>query len=373
MVTGLNVRVTNISTDTNGVTELHVAARVDNVAPVEVTGRINPFAPDATTAMQVAMHGIDLVPVGGYSGKYAGYLIRKGKVSLDLKYDIQQRALKAENTIVVDQFTFGEKTDSPDALKLPVKLAVAILKDVNGQIKLDMPIEGRTDDPKFRYWSAVWHVLGGLFTKIFSAPFSMLGSMFGGGGEELSYQEFAPGSAALASNETKKLDVLIKALTERPALNLEITGSIDPVKDIEPLKRQKLREAAGADYAAGLRALYTAALPKLTPPPAPPPKFTSNINNLLPPGVKRAEPKQLTGSAAKKASAELSVEEMEQQYLPLVELTAEDYRRLAGARCASVVAYLKENGHLGDDRFFVSNNPNVPVTKSGARAVFGLQ
>src|SRR5262249_38684932 len=157
------------------------------------------------------------VPMGGYSGKYAGYLIRKGRLSVDLKYDIQQRELKAENNILVDQFTFGDKTDSPDALKLPVKLAVAILKDVNGQIKLDVPVTGRIDDPKFSYWPAVWHVLGGLFTKIFTAPFAMLGSMFGGGGDELGWQEFAPGSSELQSNETKKLDVLIKAMTERPA------------------------------------------------------------------------------------------------------------------------------------------------------------
>jgi hypothetical protein len=287
--------------------------------------------------------------------------------------------LTASNRIVVDQFTFGEKTDSPDAVKLPVKLAVAILKDVNGQIKLDVPITGRIDDPKFDYWPAVWHVLRGLFTKIFTAPFSMLGSMFGGGGEELSWQEFAPGRAELQTNEVTKLDVLARALTERPGLNLEITGSIDPVRDVEPLKRQKLRaliaERTGRtnDYAAGLRAAFAEAWPQLAPPPPPPPpKFSSNVSNLLGPGQKRAQP-VAAGSSAKKAAAELSVEEMEQRYLPLVELTADDYRRLSGARVASVVAYLKAKAPIADERLLISNNPNAPVAKDGARVVFGLQ
>ncbi|MEI6085666.1 MAG: DUF748 domain-containing protein, partial [Verrucomicrobiota bacterium] len=278
-VTGVMVHVTGFTTDTNGMMELAITGRIDNTAPFEVTGHINPFSPDATTALKVAFKGINLTPAGPYSGKYAGYMIRKGKVSVDLNYDIQQRALKASNTLLLDQFTFGEAIESPAATKLPVRLAVAILKDRNGQIKLDVPIEGRTDDPQFRYWPAVWHVVGGIFTKIFTAPFSMLGSMFGGGGEELSYQEFAPGSSVIQSNETKKLDILIKAMTERPTLGLEITGSIDPAKDVEPLKRQKLRVLAGEDYPAGLRALYAEALPKLAPPP-PPATFTSNIGNL---------------------------------------------------------------------------------------------
>jgi hypothetical protein len=368
-VTGIAVRVTGFSTATNGLTDLEIRGRIDNTAPFEVTGRINPFSPDAKTALRVAFTGINLVPASPYAGKYAGYLIRKGAVSLGLEYDIQERVLKASNSLVVDQFTFGEATGSPDATKLPVKLAVAILKDRHGQIKLDVPIEGRVDDPQFRYWGAVWTVVGNLFTKIFTAPFSFLGSMFGGGGEELGYQEFAPGSAQLQSNETRKLDVLIQALTERPALNLELTGSIDPVKDREPLQRAKLRALALAraeDYATGLRLLYAEALAQMPAPESP--KFSSNISNLGP--KSRPAP---TGAQAKRTAGDTTVEEIEARYLPLVELTPADYRQLTTARVASVVAYLKETGRISDDRLFVSSNPNLPVLREGARVVFGLQ
>jgi len=300
-----------------------------------------------------------------------------------VKYAIEQRKLNAQNSILVDQFTFGDKVDSPQAVKLPVKLAVAILKDVNGQIKLDVPVEGRIDDPKFRYWGAVWHVLGTLFTKIFTAPFSLLGSMFGGGGEELGWQEFAPGSAALLPDQVKKLDVLIKAMNARPALNLEIEGNVDKVKDLEPLKRRKLHEMvaqrAGTtnDYIAWLRVAYAEALPqiqaKLAPPP-PPTNFTSNIDNLLPPGVKPADRQvRLTGSQAKKAASELTEAEMEQRYFAIFDLTPDDYRRLAVERADSARHYLLETGKLDPDRVFVVDlSKRLPPT-GGPRAVFSLQ
>lgn len=351
IVTGIQARVTGFTTDTNGMTELAVSGRVDNTAPFTVTGRINPFNLDANSAMQVAFKGIDLTAAGPYAGKYAGYLIRKGKVSFDLNYDIRQRALVASNSVLVDQFTFGEATGSPDATKLPVRLAVAILKDRNGQIKLDVPIEGHIDDPKFRYWGAVWQVVGGLLTKIATAPFSMLGSMFGGGGDELGYQQFAAGSAVLLSNETKKLDVLVTALTERPGLSLEITGSIDPVTDREPLQRAKLRVLAlqrAKDYATGLRQLYVEALPRLAPK-----QVSSNVSNV----------------GTRSRATDLPTEEMERQYLPLVELTDEDYRPLAAARVASVAGYLKVKGQLADDRLLISPRP----AKDGARVNFSLQ
>ena len=382
-ITQLDVSVIGLSTDPNARADLRVTGRIGNHGTIEVAGRINPLSLDAATELQAALRQMDLVPVGPYAGKYAGYNLRKGKLTVEVKYAIEQRKLNAQNSILVDQFTFGDQVDSPQAVKLPVKLVVAILKDVNGQIKLDVPVEGRIDDPKFRYWGAVWHVLGSLFTKIFTAPFSLLGSMFGGGGEELGWQEFAPGSAALLPDQAKKLDVLIKAMNARPALSLEIEGNVDKDKDLEPLKRRKLHEIvaqrAGTtnDYIAWLRVAYAEALPRIQAALAPPPtttNFTSNIGNLLPPGVKRAElDERLIGTRAKKAASELTEVEMERGYFAIFDLTPDDYRRLAVERAESVRRYLLETGKLDPDRVFVVDLSKRPPPTGGTRAVFSLQ
>jgi hypothetical protein len=56
----------------------------------------------------------------------------------------------------------------------------------------------------------------------------------------LSYQDFAPGSLELTDANRKKLDVLVKALYARPGLQLQLSGSVDPINDRDGLQRAAL-------------------------------------------------------------------------------------------------------------------------------------
>ena len=161
---------------------------------------------------------------------------------MDLEYDIVGKKLSSKNVITLDQFTFGEKVDSPDATHLPVRLAVAILKDRDGKIVLDVPVEGSLDDPQFRIGKVVTRAIVNILEKVATSPFSLIGAVFGGGGEELGYQDFAPGSAELSPDNVKKLDTMVKALYARPALQLEISGSVDPASDRDGLQRVALEK-----------------------------------------------------------------------------------------------------------------------------------
>ena len=180
--------------------------------------------------------GIELPPMSTYSMKYVGHKIERGKLSLNVKYRVEKGRLAAENNIILDQLTFGEKVDSPDATTLPVQTAVEILKDRNGVINVKVPISGSLDDPNFSITAAVAQAFGNLITKAVTAPFSVLGAIVGGG-EELSYVEFAPGSATLDADGIAKLETLTKLLNERPNLRLDIVGRVDPAADrvaVEP-------------------------------------------------------------------------------------------------------------------------------------------
>ena len=160
---------------------------------------------------------------------------------MGLHYDINQKQLKAENKFLIDHFTLGPRNDSTNATHLPVKLAVALLKDRNGQINLDIPLSGQTDDPKFTIAPLVFKVIVNLIEKAATSPFSLLGALVGGG-EELSFVEFEPGRADIPDAEAQKLEKLVKALYERPALNLEIAGSFDREKDRAALAHVKLEQ-----------------------------------------------------------------------------------------------------------------------------------
>ncbi len=220
--------------------DVNFHALVDDVGPADITGHINPFSGTQTNEMKIAIKDVDLTPTSPYGAKFAGYGIAEGKLNMELTYEIVGRKLKSKNVITLDQFTFGEKVDSPDATHLPVRLAVAILKDREGKIILDVPIDGSLDDPQMRVGKVVSRAVVNILEKVATSPFSLLGAVFGGGGDELSYQNFTPGSADLSPDDVKKLDSLVKGLYARPGLNLEISGSINPVNDRDGLQRAEL-------------------------------------------------------------------------------------------------------------------------------------
>jgi uncharacterized protein involved in outer membrane biogenesis len=239
-LTDVGGSVTTMSAEQAG--DVMIEARVEHTAPVEVQGRVNPFAPQLSLDLRGKARDVDLPPLTAYSAKYAGYGIEKGKLTFDVHYRIEDRKLAAENRLVLDQLTFGPRVESPSATKLPVLLAVALLKDSRGVIDIRLPISGSLDDPKFSIGGLIIQVIVNLIGKAVTAPFTLLAAAFGGG-EELSTLEFAAGSAALDAESQKRVDTLAKALADRPALKLDIAGRADPVADREAMRRAAVETA----------------------------------------------------------------------------------------------------------------------------------
>jgi uncharacterized protein involved in outer membrane biogenesis len=224
--------------------DVDLSGKVDKVAPLKIVGKINPLTEDAFTDLTVKFDNVDLTVATPYSGKYAGYPIHKGKLFLDLTYKVSKKQLEAENKVAIDQLTFGEKTNSPDATSLPVPLAVALLKDRNGRIDIDLPIRGDLNDPDFKYGKVVFSTLVNILTKMVASPFALMGKLIpgGGDGESLQYIEFEPGVPSLIDSELTKVEALTKGLEERPGLRLEVTGTANPARDRKALALQKLNE-----------------------------------------------------------------------------------------------------------------------------------
>ena len=158
-LTEMGGRISGLSSEESSTGDLELRGKLNDYAPLEITGKINPLKKDLYVDLKVRFKDIDLSPMTPYSGKYAGYTIQKGKLSLDLKYLIDKRKLDSQNVIFLDQFTFGDRVESPQATKLPVKLAIALLKNRNGEIKLDLPVSGSLDDPKFSVWGIILKII----------------------------------------------------------------------------------------------------------------------------------------------------------------------------------------------------------------------
>jgi outer membrane protein OmpA-like peptidoglycan-associated protein len=213
---------------------IKIAGAVDDAAPLLITGQIHPLGPQLFTDIQGSAKGIELTRLTPYASRYAGYAIEKGALSVSVHYKVDGGKLEASNQIFLDQLTFGDKTDSPDAIKLPVLLAVSLLKNNRGEIDIDLPISGSLDDPEFSVGGIIWRVIVNLITKAVTAPFALLS---GGSSDELGMVPFEPGSAALTPAAQQRLDTLATKLQDRPALKLEATGQADPAVDIEGLRQ----------------------------------------------------------------------------------------------------------------------------------------
>jgi len=213
--------VTGLSSQADSRAKVKLAGKVDRYAPVDITGEVNLLSAAKYSDVALNFRNMELTTFNPYSGKFAGYNITKGKLSTELRYKIANRQLDAQHHIVVDNLEFGDKTDSKDAAPIPIKLAVALLKDRQGVIDLQVPVGGSLDDPKFRLGPIIWKAVLGLLTKIVTAPFAALGALFGGG-EELAYVDFPAGSADLPMNKIEQLGKLSQALVERPQLRLDV-------------------------------------------------------------------------------------------------------------------------------------------------------
>ncbi|MGB9991274.1 DUF748 domain-containing protein [Massilia sp. SM-13] len=336
-----------------------------NSAPLSIAGRVNPLKRDLSLDLKADVRGMELAQLSAYADKYVGYGIEKGKLSFEVAYQLEGRQLKAENRLILDQLTFGKESTNPEATKLPVQLAVALLSDRNGVIDLNVPIGGSLDDPEFSIGGIILKIIGNAVLKTVTAPFALLGSMFGGG-EELSAMEFETGRALVPAAGEAKLKSLAAAMTERPGLKLDITGRYDPATETETLRRLAMERK--------LRMLKTRDLQAKDAP--------------LPEGgvvVAQAEYADLLARVYRNESFDkprnllglqknLAVAEMEKLILAHTAIDDDDLLALGNRRAQAVRDWLVTKGQVPAERLFITGAKAAGQDGkgSGSRAEFSL-
>jgi hypothetical protein len=395
----LNGTIKGLTSEELRQADLNLTGRIDRSGQFEVTGKLNPLMKNTPTDLKVNLRGVDLVPVSPYSGRFLGYRLTGGKLDLQVSYTISEQKLDAKNVLDIDHFTLGEKVESPDATHLPVKLAVALLKDRNGKIELDVPIEGNLDDPEFHYGKVISRVVVNIITKLVTSPFAVLGAVFGGKGEEVGYQDFAPGEAELQASQSDKLEALINGLTERPGLQLAIEGSFDPVSDAAGLRRQKLRNDFRRDKWAGLRRseqaqtspeqiglsdeeyqayVQTAYRAMIQTNPAPDKPETGDLKaKQIERTTAPASDPDLKGAAALMkrpvSTPALPTTDMEQALLATIPVTNDDLNQLALERARRTQEKILASGKIEANRVSLKPSDTGDSSKPAARVYFHLE
>ncbi|HET7204554.1 MAG TPA: DUF748 domain-containing protein [Steroidobacteraceae bacterium] len=240
-VQALGGKVTGLSSDPNARATVKLAGNVGEFSPVHIEGTTQPFAFDRYTDIGLRFENISLPVFNPYSGKFAGYNIAKGKLTTDLRYQIDARKLDAQHRIRIDQLEWGEATAAKGEATLPVKFATSLLKDADGVISLDIPVSGTLDDPAFRVGPIVWQVIKNLLTKAVTAPFKALGALFKGA-EEAQFVDFAPGGSEVDATTTERLGALGKSLAPKPDLRLEVPIGVDAGLDGQALAQARYEQ-----------------------------------------------------------------------------------------------------------------------------------
>ncbi len=362
-------RVSGLSSAEATLADVDLRGKVNQFAPLEIVGKINPLREDLFVDLKARFSDMDLSSMTPYSGKYVGYTIEKGKLSFDLNYQIAKRKLDSKNNLFLDQFTLGEKVESPTATNLPVRLAIALLKDRKGEIHLDLPVTGSLDDPEFSVWKVVLQILVNLISKAATAPFALLGALLGGG-EELGYLEYDPGSAVVADANATKIEKLTTALYERPSLKLEIEGHVDPEKDSEGLRqREFMRKLKVQKFNRRLKqGQPSIPIDELTIEPA-------EYEQYLKPAYKAEtfpKPRNIIGFAK-----DLPVPEMEKLILTHIQIQDDDLRLLASQRAMKAKDAILQSNKVEPERLFIiepkSLSPEKRDTLKQSRVDFRIR
>ena len=367
----LGGRVSGLSSQSNRLADVDLRGNLENHSPLTITGTVNPLRGDLYLDMKISFQDIELAPFTPYANTYLGYDVDQGKLFLDLTYHIEKRTLSSQNKLFIDQFTFGKEVPSAKAIRLPVRLAIALLKDRKGEIHLDLPVAGRTDDPQFSVWKVVLHILKNLLVRAATSPFTLLSSLFGGS-EDFSAVYFAAGSDRIARNEQDKLAKLSKAMLDRPALNMEISGFVDKNGDPEGFRNELLlKKMRGEKF----RAL--AKQKKLD-------EGQTQDDMVILPGEyhnylkavyvkeKFPKPRNLVGLLK-----DLPDEEMKKLILSHTLAGDNELQALARERAEAVKAFLQDKGKVPPERLFEKSadiyKPSSKEGGSGSRVEFGAK
>lgn len=315
---------------------LSLRGKAEGTASLEIEGRLNPLAQPLALDIRAKVDDLELPPLSPYSIKYAGHGIERGKLGMEVRYQIAPDGqLRASNQILLKQLQFSERVEGSEAPNLPIRLAVALLADRNGVIDLNLPVSGSINDPQFRVGAIVWRMVLNLIGKAVTAPFALIAHALGGSTEDFNQVDFALGSASPDTVAQARLEQIARAMTQRGDLQLTLQGQSDLERERGAYQQAQLRQRLLEEKKRQLA--RQGKLPETIQPPT-----TAETPALLAAVYRRADipkPRNLIGLAK-----DLPAAEMEKLLLASIAVDADRIRELALDRAARVRDELVRRG-----------------------------
>gem|GEM_PF-4501552 len=366
-VNQLNGELSGISPQQNKRAKLDFNALINKTSTLSIKGQITPFSSQPFAKVSIKLNNLQMPELNSYIGRYTGYLVDKGSLSLNVKYLLDKNYLKGDNQILLNQLQLGKSVNSPDATSLPLPLALAIIRNSDGNITLNLPISGNINDPSFHLGSILLTAFTQIITKAATAPFSLLGALLGSSAEELASVVFKPGQTQLTQTATTRLDKLATVLKERPALILEIQPTSNKLTDSLVLIKDQVKHQIDI-----LRAQTNSKAPNS-------PVTTATIlDKLL---IKQGMAVKLSALQKKWKITSKTTKPLPSSYINSMKallykktlISPLDLKKLAQSRAAVIYNYLKNTGDVSTKQLFITKAIQQKKSSSAVAVSFNLK
>jgi hypothetical protein len=185
-----------------------------------------------------------------YSKFYLGSAIVYGNMYYAGKTSITAKQITSENKLIIRNAEIGKK--SGGIFNLPLRLALYLIKDMHGDIKIDLPVTGDLNDPSIRIGKLLWTTFKNFIVKVAASPFIALSNLFGIDEKDIRQLDFEYADTTLSSANTRKLDQLLQIKEKKPELNVELAYFNDRGLEKEQIGYEEagriFKQQTGNDY-----------------------------------------------------------------------------------------------------------------------------
>lgn len=357
----IDVQAVNLNTNGQTMAEVTVSSKVQGSGAFKLVGKVDPFREMPAADVEVSVSTVPAKPFDPFVGRYLGYFVDRGRVNSTIPIRVEDGSLSGMLNFSLDQFHLGEATKSTDAPDVPIKLGLDLLRDSNDNVSGKIPLSGKLTDPDFSVTGLVWEAFSGLLFKAATAPFQILGSLFGAAeGQDLSMVEFQAGSVELAPGQLSTIDIIAKAMSERPAITMVAGGRFNAEADTPGMQKLLLRERmlkrvqSGSPYIEKLdERQYNAAIEAAW--------------------KEWRREKLKAGTLSESDGGRVSPEQMEKDLLEGVEVPADRFAELARGRAEAVVAILVKDHAISPGRVAVGEGAPDTMASDKPKVEFGVK
>ncbi len=185
---------------------------------------VNPSNPQYMS-LNFSIENFLLSDINIYSNHYTGHTIVEGDMYYNSNSIITNGDIVSENQLLIKNVSLNKTGGG--LYNMPLKFALFLLKDKNGDVNLDIPIQGDINDPSINVGKIVWNTFKNLIIKTAVSPGKFLVGLVGGDPKDIEEITFSYLDTTPSDKNIKQLDKLLEIEQKKEGIKIEMIYYVD--------------------------------------------------------------------------------------------------------------------------------------------------